>query len=138
MKKPERFLVLAFTIGDILLIVGVIIACICVPITAKLLLKFFNNLKYLRGKDGSDIAGTITESNLKLKIYDEVKDLYMDVYIPINEIENISYTKGIIKNSGSLKIKIINKNKIITTEEILYPERVVEIINSTLNDIKEN
>lgn len=119
------------TIFDEFFIYGIVIGVMCIMASPILIARLISFIQKYRGKLNEKIAGSITQDTLVVNIRDNLKKIYVASYIPISEIEHISYKEGQNEWSGFLIIKIRNKSKPIITEEIVNPQRVIEIVNSS-------
>lgn len=52
------------------------------------------------------------------------------VYVPVTEIENMELAKGATAKHGKVIIKIKDRNKPMVTNDIVEPQKLIDIFNN--------
>lgn len=87
------------------------------------------NIKQIKRGGYHYSFGTLSQTHLVIIGWSDAK-FDRTVYVPVTEIENMELAKGATAKHGKVIIKIKDRNKPMVTNDIVEPQKLIDIFNN--------
>ena len=113
---------------DGMFIADIVLGSIAVTLISALPLPI-SDIKKIRAGGYNYSFGTLSQTHLVIIGWSDAK-FDRTVYIPVSEIESMELNKGATSRHGTVVVKIKGRNKPLITNDIVEPQKLIDVFNN--------